>query len=319
MNDFGSPLDLSFLDHDWQPIARLVEVWLDTAVRTTTKIGEGFYGKIYRASLAKDPYEVIIKCYKYAGHAAQEATQLDILRPPALVKVPHIYASYTPSQFFPSEALLMEYLPGVIMSDELEFPSEKAQANFVESVVANLLAWHNCHHPHGFGQPQGPFHPTWPSYFGERITLYHQHLHQEKHQAVVSEYVLSVAAQSYEAFPEIFAQTQARPSLVHGDYNIFNMLVDPATHQLTGILDPLDAGWADYEIDLFHLANGRPEVGLLEHYLQQRPVEEPFWLRYHFYRFWDDIKHYVRMGYYEETLFSHNARLLAGAMKKYLT
>ena len=319
MSEFGSPLDLSFLDHDLQPIARLVEAWLDTAVLSTTKIGEGFYGKVYHTALAKEPHEVIIKCHKYAGHARQEAAQLDILRPAALVKVPEVYTTHTSSDLFPSEALLMEYLPGVLMSDELEFPSEKAQANFVESVIANLLAWHNCRQSHGFGSPQGPFHPTWQSYFGERLTLFHQHLHQEKHRAVVSEYVLGIAAQSYEAIADIFAQAQARPSLVHGDYNIFNMLVDPTTCQLTGILDPLDAGWADYEIDLFHLANGRPEIGLLEYYLQQRPIAEPFWLRYHFYHFWDDIKHYLRMGYYEEGQFRHNARLLAEAMKEYLT
>jgi aminoglycoside phosphotransferase (APT) family kinase protein len=317
MSDFGSPLDLSFLDDDLQSIARLVEVYLDTAVLNTIKIGEGFYGKVYCASLTREPHRVIVKYFKYAGHAAQEAAQLDILRPRALVKIPHIYASHTLSEFFPGEALLMEYLPGVI-ADEIEFPDEKAQANFVESVVANLLAWHTCTYSHGFGQPQGPFYPTWQSYFGERISLYHQQLHQPKHRTTVSDFVLRLAAQSYEAFADIFVLAQARPSLVHGDYNIFNMLVDPVTYQLTGILDPLDAGWADYEIDLFHLANGRPEIGLLEHYLQQRPVEELFWLRYHFYRFWDDIKHYLRMGYYEEDLFSHNAWLLAEAMKECL-
>jgi hypothetical protein len=89
--------------------------------------------------------------------------------------------------------------------------------------------------------------------------------------------------------------------------------------QLTGILDPLDAGWGNYEIDLFHLANGRPELGLLKHYLKQRPATESFWLRYHFYWFWDDVKHYLRMGYYDEKQFRHNARLLAKAMQEYLT
>lgn len=319
MSEFGSSLDLTFLDHDLGPVARLVEEWLATAVLITNQIGEGFYGKVYRVTLAQEPHTVIVKCFKYADHARQEASQLDLLRPAALVKVPQVYASHTPSDLFPGEALLMEYLPGLIMTDELEFPSAKAQANFVESVVTNLLAWHNCTQPHGFGQPQGPFHPTWQSYFGQRISLYQQQLQQAHHQATVSEYVLTVAAQSYEAFADIFTPAAARPSLIHGDYNIFNMLVDPITYQLTGILDPLDAGWGDYEIDLFHLANGRPEIGLLEHYLQHRPVTEAYWLRYHFYRFWDDIKHYLRMGYYEEALFRHNAQVLDRAMNQYLT
>jgi fructosamine-3-kinase len=319
MSELGSPLDLSLLDENLRPIARLVSEVLQTAVLTTHKIGEGFYGKVYRATLGKEPHVVIIKCFKYADHARQEAAQLELLRPAALVKVPQVYALHTSSDLFPGEALLMEHLPGLIVGDETEFPNAKAQTNFVESVVANLLAWHDCTHPHGFGPPNGPFHDTWPSYFGQRISRYHQQLQQEKHGAVVSEYVLRMAVQSYEAFADIFEKAQQRPSLIHGDYNIFNMLVDPTTFQLTGILDPLDAGWGNYEIDLFHLANGRPELGLLKHYLKQRPATESFWLRYHFYWFWDDVKHYLRMGYYDEKQFRHNARLLAKAMQEYLT
>ena len=28
-------------------------------------------------------------------------------------------------------------------------------------------------------------------------------------------------------------------------------------------------------------------------------VDDGFWLRFKFYRFWDDVKHFVRMGWYE--------------------
>ncbi|MCB8943967.1 MAG: phosphotransferase [Ardenticatenaceae bacterium] len=318
MNEWGFPLDLSFLVDDLRPIERLVAEVMGTAVRTTALIGEGFYGKVYRATLTQEPYDVIIKCYKYAHHAQQEAAQLDLLRPAALVTIPHVYAVHASSALFPGEALLMAYLPGQRVGDKTTFPTAQTQANFVESVINNLLAWHNCTNPHGFGPPQGPFQATWANYYGWRIQHHYQQLQQPQHHTVVSDFVQRVAAQSYEALTDILALAPERPSLIHGDYNIWNMLIDPATSQLTAVFDPLDAGWGDYEIDLFHLANGRPDLGLLDHYLQQRPARPGFWLRHHFYWFWDDIKHYLRMGYYEESYFRHKAQRLVEAMTQHL-
>jgi hypothetical protein len=94
------------------------------------------------------------------------------------------------------------------------------------------------------------------------------------------------------------------------------MMVDPETLTLTGIIDPIDAGWSDPEIDLFHLPNARPDFGLLDRYLQEIQVDESFWARFHFYKFWDDVKHYLRMGWYEEARFRSYAQDLEKAMNE---
>ena len=73
---------------------------------------------------------------------------------------------------------------------------------------------------------------------------------------------------------------------------------------------------ADREIDLFHLANCRPELGLLERYLQEIEPDALFQARYMFYRFWDDVKHYVRMGWYEEGRFRRYGDELMAAMRE---
>ena len=167
-------------------------------------------------------------------------------------------------------------------------------------------------------ESEGPFHATWLECFAKRIAAYHEQIHKDENKAVVSEYVMGVIDRSFEAMGSIFQDANVSPSLVHSDYNAWNMMIDPTTYELTGIIDPIDAGWSDYEIDLFHLVNCRPDLKLLGRYLQGKKVDESFWLRYRFYRFWDDVKHYVRMGWYGEERFRRYAQELETAMNEWL-
>jgi aminoglycoside phosphotransferase (APT) family kinase protein len=168
----------------------------------------------------------------------------------------------------------------------------------------------------GFGEIEGPFYPTWLDYMSARIGEYHRDIHAERHRETVSAYVMGVIDRSFERMPEILAGANREASLVHSDYNLWNVLFDPATYRVTGIIDPIDAGWNDREIDLFHLPNCRPDVGLLERYLERAEVNGTFPMRHTFYRFWDDIKHYLRVGWYEEGHFRRWADALQDHMHR---
>lgn len=316
MSTLVQPFDLAVLQAGTH-LTRLMEDTFHSAVLSVSKIGEGFYAYVYKISLAKEPKEVIVKCHKYAGRSEQEKKQLEVLRKHALVKVPEVYALHLYTDAFPCEALSMEYIPGLNAS-KVEFPNQQLQRRFVDAVVENLLVWHAVSNPHGFGDLDGPFYPTWPDYFERRIGSYHARIHQDRHKRVVSGYVMGIIERSWAELTRIFPKTRRPSSLVHSDYNAWNMLVDPLTYELTGIIDPIDAGWSDYEIDLFHLPNCQPELGLLARYLQEIDVDEPFWLRYNFYRFWDDVKHYLRMGWYSEERFRGYAKALEQAMDECL-
>jgi aminoglycoside phosphotransferase (APT) family kinase protein len=306
------PFNLEILE-DGEHITRLMEAHFDARVRSVSKVGQGFYAHIYRVGLDKDPRVVILKCHKYAGRSAREQQQLEILKRHAIVKVPAVYGLHLQSELFPAEALSMEHIPGINAS-KIEFPDADTQQRFVELVVENMLSWHAVSNPQGFGELEGPFFRSWRECFGRRIAAYHERIHQEDHRGVVSEYVMGVIDRSVACFERIFQNGGCRSSLVHSDYNAWNMLVDPTTYELTGVIDPLDAGWADFEIDLFHLSNCRPELGLLERYLREVEVEAGFWARFKFYRFWDDVKHYLRMGWYEEERFRGYAEALEAAL-----
>jgi aminoglycoside phosphotransferase len=91
---------------------------------------------------------------------------------------------------------------------------------------------------------------------------------------------------SYEAFDHIFAGEPKQSSLVHGDYNLWNVIVDSETLAVRGIIDPFEAGWADREIDLFQLQNANGDrFGLLDNYRSKVTLSDNFLVKNAFYRF----------------------------------
>jgi aminoglycoside phosphotransferase (APT) family kinase protein len=316
MNTLSKPFDLRFLA-DTQRVGTLVAAQLGGRAEQVYRIGEGFYALVYLVELDGGPGQAIVKCHKYRGRGLAEAQQLHVLRKHAAVHVPEVYALHSGSAAFPCEALTMEVIPGINAS-QVVFPDERCRARFVDQAVEALKAWHAVHHAAGFGELDGPYHDTWVDSFRERIARYHAHVHGPAHRAVISAPVMHTIDRSFEAVDAIIAGASVRASLVHSDYNAWNMIVDPETYALSGAIDPIDAGWCDPEIDLFHLANCRPELGMLERYLEGVDVDASFWLRYRLYRFWDDVKHYCRMGWYGEERFREYGDALEQAMDECL-
>lgn len=144
----------------------------------------------------------------------------------------------------------------------------------------------------------------------------YQILHS-KYKDRVSPYVMAVADKSLEEFDNIFAEPIEKSSLIHSDYNLWNILVDEKSAKLTAVIDPIDAGWADREMDLFHLQNADGDrFGLLEHYKHYAKLSELFDVKNAFYWFWDDIKHMENMGWYNEERFTAFGKKIITLMEK---
>ncbi len=57
----------------------------------------------------------------------------------------------------------------------------------------------------------------------------------------------------YESFDEVFTDTVKENHLIHGDYNLWNLIADPKTNKLIGMIDPFGSCFADRELELFSL------------------------------------------------------------------
>lgn len=279
------------------------------------RVGEGFYGVVYRLELSKAPHQVIVKCYQQPGNHKKERAQLALLRPHSLLKVPEVYAVHDKDDDFPFDALIMEFVEGINAS--LLPTDHPNRERFAEEMVANLLHLHGVSNPLGFGE-EGRLFSTWKDCYVERIEALKRKL-QGRLSPVVSPHVRSVADRSVARFDQIFSQPVERSSLIHSDYNLWNILVDPKTARITAVIDPLNAGWADRELDLFHLQNADGDrFGLLERYQRQWRLSELFPVKNAFYWFWDDVKHLCNMGWYEEAHFVRRADSLLEQMERHL-
>jgi aminoglycoside phosphotransferase (APT) family kinase protein len=285
-----------------------------SSVISIEECGEGFYAKAFRVVLSGSPRVIIAKAYKYPGIGEREGRQLKFLAKFAKCRMPEVYAFQPVSEACPFDILFMEFLEGIKAADVV-FPDADTRKAFSDKVIDNLKGWHAVSNPDGFGDLEGPFYKKWSDFYGNKVKEWHNTLLKMPARKVFSPYVMKVVEFSAEAVADIFRDAVEKSSLLHTDYNLWNVLIDPATYELTGVIDPSDACWGDPEMDLFHLANCRPELRLLDIYLDGKNPDSGFWTRYCFYRFWDDIKHFLRVEWYEEKRF----RAYAEELEKRIT
>lgn len=307
--------DLSVIEKNPLFITRLIDMYFSCDLLSVHKIGEGFYGVVYLVNIRKEPFKVIVKLYKHSGRNLLENQQLNLLRKYSLVKVPLIYYVHSNGDDIPYEALIMEFIEGITASMlPTDHPNREA---FAEEMVGNLLHLHSITNEKGFGTGNEMF-ADWKCCFGQRLSRMHQIL-QADFKNRISPFVIEVANKSFEAFDAIFAESVEKSSLIHSDYNLWNILVDEKSAKITAVIDPIDAGWADKEMDLFHLQNTDGDrFELLERYKRNVKLSELFAVKNAFYWFWDDIKHMENMGWYNEEHFTSFGTRLITLMREYI-
>lgn len=305
--------DLTELERRPDILNNLIERYFHCRPVSQAKISEGFYGAVYAAVLPADPGRLAIKCFKHSARHRSEHRQLELLRPRALLKLPEVYFVHDHTPDLPCEALLMEYVDGINAS---ALPTgHPHRERFAEALIDNLLHWHETTNDFfGFGADRFP---DWVSCLQSRLDNHYRILRHD-FSGRVAPSVLAAAEKSLENLRRIFAEPVV-PSLIHSDYNLWNLLVDPASAAITAVLDPSDAGWADREMDLFQLQNADGDrFSLLERYQNRTVLSELFPVRKIFYWFWDDIRHLENMGWYDEERFTSSARRLLRLMNQYL-
>ncbi len=262
------------------------------------QINQGFYGYVYLVE--HDGKHLIAKVYKQDGCMEREAQQLEMLRKYALVRVPEIIAELPRNSNGHFDILLMEHLPGV-NAGEIKIMDEARKNRFADDVIDNLLAIHAVTSYEGFGDyVTGEFQPSWEEYYHSLITPMHRALMDSK----INRKIAGLADELYERFAQFFSSPVRESHLIHGDYNLWNLMVDPQTERLTGMIDPFGSCFADRELELFQLENSNGNLyHLLQNYAKKVPLSNQFEAKKYYYRFWDDVKHYLNVGYCDKKAF----------------
>lgn len=272
----------------------LGRVW-KTYAQSITQLGEGVYGRTYAVTLKCSPYRALIKIHKYPGIADQERRQLIELRTHIPVLVPQMYAYLEDPEL--GEALVMEWLPGQSYPKPEQFP-RGIRALLQRQAVDLLLKLHTIEHPEGYGSFDGPFYPRWWDYYGQRVRDTSQAINRsEEARLYLGQEVLALMDRTLIYGERLLETSQGRPVLLHGDFCFGNLLFDPHTWHISGLIDPLDAEWGERELDLVNVINGHVKhFELLNRYREAIDLGSHFPARYWFYHIWKWLSYYARVG-----------------------
>ncbi len=119
---------------------------------------------------------------------------------------------------------------------------------------------------------------------------------------------LTISTKTLEHFFIPVKDDQA--SLIHGDINVWNILIDPKSHQLTGFIDPFESGFFHRELDLIHLDCARKDLELLKTYQDLFPLTQGWRERMAIYGFCNDIYHHLLTGWWNEDYLRGRQRVI---------
>ena len=270
---------------------------LQLSEANVSRIGGGFYADVYRFDFQNKETQ-IIKVYKSQGIMIKEVSQIQLLSMYALFPMPTAIWTHTANDSFAYDVLAMNYLEGENGGNAFYLNPIK-KAKLAEQVVNNLIAYHNVHNPNGFGQIDSDrYYKTFNEYYKEKavdILNMSKKLHND---GQLTDYVLNIVSKAIENFDKIFYLPITEASLIHGDYNMWNVLIDKKNCKVTAIIDPCGCMWADSEYDLYQLnnANGK-HLKLFETYANKKTLSENCSQKMAFYELFTEIEHYHNSGY----------------------
>lgn len=261
------------------------------------RIGGGFYADVYRFDFQNKQTQ-IIKVYKSKGLMAKEVSQIQLLSKYASVSMPEVLWTHSADEDFSLDILAMNYLKGVNGGTVFYLNSFK-RAKLAQQVADNLLSFHSVHNPDGFGEIDADeYYKTFNEYYRKRaacILKMAESLHKD---GQLTDYVLDVVKEATQKYDKIFYLPITESSLIHGDYNMWNIMVDKKNCVVTAIIDPCGCMWADSEYDLYQLnhANGK-HLNLFEAYAKKKSLSENCREKMAFYELFTEIEHYYNSGY----------------------
>ena len=196
-----------------------------------------------------------------------------------------------------TDMFFMESMPGVPVR-YIDFANEAEKEKIANAVVDAHIAIHNVINPNGFGDLDGEIMQSWETLFRNRIYDYYQYLTSLKENPMTAK-AREFVDEAYHNFDNVFTEQVKEARLIHGDFKLKNILIDPKTFKLTAMLDPMGCCYGDRESDLFPYVNHPRDVrfGCLENYALKVRLSDKFPLKNMYYFLWNEVKLFVLMGY----------------------
>ncbi|GAB7128570.1 hypothetical protein JCM19000A_30770 [Silvimonas sp. JCM 19000] len=266
---------------------------------------EGFYARLYLASATDGPV-CVLKVFKQRGHRQAEIDALARLAACSVAPLPGVIGQGSVETH---EVLALSWLPG-INPDQLTEPT--ARIRFNADATAALAQWHGQSATY-FEDVDGARYATFTDAYAAFVAARQAWLaaHPEKTAAWLA---AAVAHAWRRARPLLDALADDTPSLIHDDPHPGNFLADAQTGALTAVLDPGRSRFSHRELDVFHLADGGPQLGLYDAYLASYPLHAGYATRRLLFSVLDDVWHIERADWFDEAWMQRKLGALDAAL-----
>lgn len=297
-------MELDFRPPRMRNIRQSAEAFFDSNISELRLLNQGYYSYVFYIELEKKPFKLIAKVLKKDGILENESMQLDFIKKNTNVKVPNVYGVSFSEQNGFFDILYEEYIDGVSAAGYV-FKNDKKRELFCDEVVKNLFLLHSVTNYRGFGELNSMhFERSWKAYYCNVIqNTYAVLLNKDSEFVEKNSDLLTNLMKRLDFFIDCEPK---KSTFVHGDYNLWNILISPGDETFAGIIDPLDCGFADPDIDLMQLLSvDREQYDFLDIYARNGGTfTDGFEKKIMYYRFWDNLKHLAVTGRYNEKLFS---------------
>ncbi|MHA6532184.1 phosphotransferase [Paenibacillus sp. BAC0078] len=274
-------------------INELVKAEFHAALGSIKDIGGGFYGRVFLVEMDAPPYRLVIKVYNRTGLNTREQAQLTTLGEYSTLPMPRVYFVHHKSDKVPLDVLGMEYIEGINAGEIYDMPEENRK-RIADQIIDNLIAYHSVIHPEGFGElNSGTYTKDWNEYYKPKVDLIFEKATKMHKNKQLDNEVYETVKSAYENYGKIFGEKVEHARLIHGDYNMWNVMLEQDRSAAAAVIDPFNCCWADAELDLYQLSNANGKYfGLLDNYRSKIPLSRNFEIKNSFYELFTEIMHF---------------------------
>jgi fructosamine-3-kinase len=235
-------------------VKELVQAKHGATPKSVKNLGGGGFGLTYEI-IYNDGKTEILKVFKIGGMLQAEAEALRLLKQASPIKVPEVYYTHEADDKFPVNAMAMERIDGISAQSLPFFLSAKKRRIIAEKIISALAEIHETTASrYGYIDKTERF-DTWQEFY--KVILFDVYerakVFFKQNENKLSGKVLTLLETGVKNIDYILADKVEKPSLLHGDLWIANIIFNEKTYEPAGILDPLFPMWGDKEFDLFPL------------------------------------------------------------------
>ncbi len=279
-------------------------------------IGGGSFGKVYKTIL-KNGRIIVLKIFMSENIADKEAVALKQLAKNNEIKVPEVYFLHHKDISIPYDCIGMEYINGrnALFNIKLLTASKAKKEAFAFDVIKGISAIQKITNDK-FGFINNAVYDTWQDFYEQYANQIYYNAYLKYKENKFDKYIFDVMTEAIAEFDKIFSDKVRTATLIHGDLNVMNMMVDDNL-KLKAFIDPLNSMYADKEYELFQLKNLTGNCfNLFNEYKKHNAISENCEIKMAFYSLWNEAMVYINTGRYTKCIMHSAIKNMKRQLKK---